>query len=437
MNKPAMALMELHIRADARFIHIVISYAEQAALAMGLARDDADRLKLAAEEIFSYLSVTAAPRKEMQIKVRGGGHYIDLQFCFEPDDFNMKAFNLTFKPPVYTDSIPRETGLLIAARVVDHIKFSQSGKKYLLTLRKEKTYPPLSEISLPETRQLMEYSLRPPDDAELTLLVHYANRCYPGALLPSFFTFPGKVNDMIHSGDFHAVIAADRAGTVGGAFLWSTHRAMLSECYGPYIFGQEKGPEIARALVDACLGTLARSPVTGLLAIYYTPELPLEYFEHLGTLWVKPGLQEAVERSAYYREFQEDAAGTVWAHSLLEPFLARKYEELVFARDIRLIDSHSEMGSRSAVIWAENNRELHHVLLHPVWWGSDAHEALAAYRETLGKEKISNLLFLMDLGYHWHCQFTPALLDNGFEPRLIIPNAGKSDIVLFQHREDC
>jgi len=50
------------------------------------------------------------------------------------------------------------------------------------------------------------------------------------------------------------------------------------------------------------------------------------------------------------------------------------------------------------------------------------------------KEKFESILFEMDLGKSWHCYFTPALTRSGFEPRLLLPYAGKGDLVIFQHR---
>jgi hypothetical protein len=65
--------------------------------------------------------------------------------------------------------------------------------------------------------------------------------------------------------------------------------------------------------------------------------------------------------------------------------------------------------------------------------GNDSEKVLEAYVETLQKEEILNIFFQMDLGRPWHCHFTPALLGCGFKPRLLLPYAGKGDLVIFQH----
>jgi hypothetical protein len=50
------------------------------------------------------------------------------------------------------------------------------------------------------------------------------------------------------------------------------------------------------------------------------------------------------------------------------------------------------------------------------------------------KEGITNILFEMDLGKSWQCHFTQPLLETGFEPRLVLPYAGRGDLIVFQHK---
>jgi hypothetical protein len=38
----------------------------------------------------------------------------------------------------------------------------------------------------------------------------------------------------------------------------------------------------------------------------------------------------------------------------------------------------------------------------------------------------------VDLGQAWQADFAPALLQNGFLARLVLPYAGEGDLVLFQ-----
>jgi hypothetical protein len=125
---------------------------------------------------------------------------------------------------------------------------------------------------------------------------------------------------------------------------------------------------------------------------------------------------------------------SVWAHSSIQAFLANQYQRLVFAREIRPVTEEGESSSPFSVISAEFDRAPGRVTLRPIWWGRNAEETLRAYVQTLLKEELPNIFFQMDLGRSWHCHFTPALVKCGFEPRLLLPYAGKGDLVIFQYK---
>jgi hypothetical protein len=109
---------------------------------------------------------------------------------------------------------------------------------------------------------------------------------------------------------------------------------------------------------------------------------------------------------------------------------------MVFARDIKLIRDEGEMGSPFSVVSAEFDKLQAVVTLRPVWWGDDAEEILAGDVKILQSDGIHGIFFELDMGRPWHSRFSPALEKNGFEPRLILPNCGKGDIVVFQHRTE-
>ncbi len=87
----------------------------------------------------------------------------------------------------------------------------------------------------------------------------------------------------------------------------------------------------------------------------------------------------------------------------------------------------------SQVLSAEFDRGASQVTLRPVWWGLDSEENVANHVRVLRDEGMSGILFEIDLGKPWHSRFTTALFSAGFEPRLVLPYAGKGDLVVFQH----
>jgi len=199
------------------------------------------------------------------------------------------------------------------------------------------------------------------------------------------------------------------------------------------LFDQPSESGMARALVDHCLSATARTRAIGLINRHPTAELPTEYFEPLGSLMLTVD-GDTIEMTTYFRHLEEDLGSTIWAHPLLEDFLKKEYRKLFFAREIKPIRDEGESGSPFSVLSADFDRAAGRVTLYPIWWGKDSQETLAAYVETLLNEGLPSMFFEMDLGASWQCHFTPALLEKGFEPRLVIPHAGKGDVVVFQYK---
>ncbi len=424
----------LSLRSDLTFLPVATSFVEHASLAFGLADTEVLSLTLATEEIFAYLCQVAAPDKGLQILCRAGGYYVDEEFLFEANDFDIRAFNITACASLGEQDVASETCLVIASRMVDRFRFFQDGNLLRLILTKEKSYPGLSELQVPSTRPLKDFFIRTPDAEELKVFVRMVDQVYEPPTIPMSFAFPGKVVDMAACGEYHAAIAVDKAGHIGGGLVWRLETQRLVECFGPYLLNQPPESSMAQALVDACMSSIARSSSIGLINRYPTPELPKEYFETLGSLTFRTLSGTAKEVTASYRHLEEDAGLIVWSHPALEAFLDGEYRRLVFAREIRLVRDEGERSSRYSVLSAEFDRGSSRVTLHPIWLGEDASETVSAHVETLVKEDIPNIFFEMDLGKAWQCHFAPALLGSGFEPRLVLPYAGQGDLVVFQYR---
>ena len=423
----------LNLKADLVFLPVATSFVEKGTKAFGLGEPEALALTLGAEEIFAYLCHVGAPGREVQMLCRSCGYYVDQEFIFQARDFNMRAFNLTASASFDDEAGYEETGLLIASRMVDRFQFFQEETGLRLILTKEKSYPSLSDLPIPDSKPLPEFSVRPPDSEELKSFVLLVNSHYPAHTIPASLTVPGKVVDMAICGDLHAAVAMDKVGHIGGGIAWRREGTQLVEFYGPYVFNQHAESDMAQVLTDHCIGAIARTSACGLINRYSTPDLPVAYFEPLGSLTLRQRNSTALETIAYYRHLEEDLGLSVWTHSSLDAFLKEQYQRLVFARDIKPVTEAGESSSPFSVISAEFDRLAGRVTLHPIWWGRNVEETVAAYVRTLLKEELPNIFFQMDLGRPWHCHFTPALLKCGFGPRLLLPYAGKGDLVVFQH----
>jgi len=428
--------LQLTVKAYKSLLRVTTGFVEQSALAFGLGRKESLALTLAAEEIFLYLCHISAPETEVEIRCRPGGWRVIVDLAFEGEGFHMEAFNLTATPAFTDGKATRETGLLLASRMVNRFKLSYAGTRLVLSLIKDKAYPESSGQTVPAAVPVSTFSVRRPAEKEVGVAVEMIKNHCGNLFNPPFTAFPGKATGMVESGDMDAAIAMDEAGHIGGILFWSLDRPAMVECYGPYVFHPESHPEMAIFLLDRCIEEIAHTNALGLLNRYPGTGTPLGYFERLGqqALFQKRG--ESVTVDACYRLLKEDTGSSVWAHPDLIPFLQSNYEKLVLPREIRPVDGHGGERGGSSVFFVEQNRNWSWATLCPIEFGSNAPEALNAHLQLLKKEGSFAIFFEMDLGHAWQTDFTPALFTNHFEPGFILPYGGEGDLVVFQHRLD-
>jgi hypothetical protein len=188
-------------------------------------------------------------------------------------------------------------------------------------------------------------------------------------------------------------------------------------CFGPYVFNQPAEGGLAAALVEACLAGIAKSEAMGLFCLFATPEMPAGYFETLGELdLIGPDGGREI-RPCYWRQLHEDPGARVWCHPDLEDWLGATYQRLFLARRLRLTRHEGEARPPHSVLGADFNRPAGSVVLRPILDGADVALNLARH---------------LDLEEAWQTDLTPVLLGAGFRPRLVLPQGGKSDLVVFQ-----
>jgi len=423
----------LSVAADSVFLPLVTSFVENGAIGLGLGRAEAMSLTLATEEIFSYLCQIASPDEMVEISCSGGGYYVRAVFHFSVEDFNMRAFNLTTSVSVDDEASLEEMGLLIASRTVERFQvLKERGKGVQLTLIKEKKYPSSDEDTVPTAMPLKEFSIQEPNPEEMKLLALLVSRHYQDLITPDFFEYPGKFVDMVEGGECRAAMALAPDGHLGGGIIWRWAGLKTVECFGPYLFNQDPDSSIPESLLENCLGHIAKTHAVGLINRYPTGDLPKEHFEPLGSLTIFQQDGPPTSLTAYFRQMQEDPGTSVWSHPELEGFLQGEFSRLVLPREIRLVKDLGETKTRFSVLSTEFDRSQNMVTLRPIGPGMDAGENLANHLKLLSRESLLSVFFEMDLAEPWHTEFTPALLKHGFTPRLVLPYAGKSDMVIFQ-----
>ena len=429
--------IQLTVPLEAAFTGLVTAFSEQAARALGLDAAAALKLTLSAEEVFSYLARHSPEVRWVRLEVISGGYYVELQVVFPPARVDLAVFNLTSSLSLEDDSDLEKLGLLIASRSADRFAIRREADGTIcIAFRKEKTYPPAEDIPPPPTRPLAEFSLEAPDPQQIKAISHLLAASYPAQYYPSAFGVPGKLADMLASGAYQAVVARDRAGHIGGCFIWRGPEGSLIHGYGPYLFGQPQDSPVAAAVVESCLEQVGKLPAVGILVRYPTPQLPADYFERLGSLDYHRADGSRLEWPHFFRQLQEDPGAQVWAHPELEDFLQETYQRLELARSIWTTRPEGESRPEHSVFAAHLDPGQGHVTLRPLWDGKDAAANLARHLELLRADGFRNLLLGMDLGVAWQAELVPDALSVGFRPRLVIPYGGTADVVIFQHQDE-
>jgi len=77
------------------------------------------------------------------------------------------------------------------------------------------------------------------------------------------------------------------------------------------------------------------------------------------------------------------------------------------------------------------DRANRQITLRAIWDGADVADNLAQHVKVLRADNLPNIFFEIDLAHAWQAGLTPALLEKGFRPRLVLPYGGKADVVVF------
>lgn len=421
---------------DEIFLPVVAAFVEKAAFCFGLGSDESLRLTLAAEEVFMHLcrKVNHSGRR-LQIACSNGGYFAQAVFSLPSEPFDLEAFNVTASISFDDDAALDSMGLVIASRSVDRFLLDrEKGGELGLTLVKEKSYSPLPpEVESAVAAPLSKTTLRPPAPEELKFISRLALSYYDAGGLSDILLHPGKLADMIAAGEYECLAAVGESGQIGGAVFWRSLGEKMVECFGPYIFNQPSASSISEELLDGCIGSVARSSAVGIVNVGPPPEFPRRRFELLGTFdaYGPDGSSSAVE--AWFRMLREDMGTAVWVHPDLEEFIRREYAKLVLPREIRVERPSGENVPRHSVLCAEFDRPRGRVTLRPMWPGADGAENIGRHLKLMKSEKIPDIHFAVDLGHAWQTLFIPGLLAQGFEPRYVLPYAGKADVVVFQY----
>lgn len=418
MNEHSCVNLAVPLRQD--LVSVVQRSVEESARAFGLDKGGCMRLMLAAEEVYAFLLQQGLEDESLSVVISDGG--ADVEVCISLSDgiLPMESFNQVPRDAADQPGSMRQ-GLFLAARSVSSLEAKREDRKMVLSFRQDKTYAP----TVPLTDDLSAkgpWTLKAALPVEANqLAARAASR--PSGELPSFMLFEGKASDLISSGNWGAFVAVDPKAQVGAGVFWEK-KGKTAFLYGPWTFCDD--PDLAESVLNTCIGELSRMNFDGVCIIDPTLETPLGFFEPLGQLPIGERIAPA-----YYRLLGEDEGGALYVHPSLEGTVSEMVDDLILPRAIHLVDPPEHSLSEGSALSIRLDPAAGKATLSVLSSGRDGAENLKAHLNILSDQGIEDVMFSLDLGISGDAVMGYALLKSGFVPRILLPWAGRGDILIF------
>lgn len=436
MNKENSRLLKLEVSAVKSYLPVVTRFVESAAKVSEMGRPDCLSLSLAAEEIFIYLCKFVCPDKSLEIHCHNGFYYARILFSFSSTKLDLSGLNITGAAISDPEEDLGAIGLLIASRSVDHLHVTvEKNNRILLSLTKEKSYPAYEEKH-PVISQAENLVTETPNTEKLKEFAAITSQYYAPPYTPSFFSYPGKLVDMVQSGEYSAIVALNEKREIAGGILLYFLTEKIVQIFGPYCFLKARKREIDEALLESCISRVARTKAIGLFSIWGLPETLQNHFERLGTFCFREAGKPPVDLASFYRLLHEDPGFEVWSASTLKEYLERQYRQLALARSIKTSRHMGETISGASLFSTEIHRDRAAVTLRPLLAGNDYAENIERHLRFLRDDSFVNIYVELDMGIAWHTGLTDALLASNFRPGILLPFAGKADLMIFQYNDE-
>jgi len=435
MSEKDKRRLSLRLPAHPEYVGLVMQFVERTAGVFGLAEGDVKSLELATEEIFMYLATSACPGGELLVECSDGVYFTEATFRFPAGPMNLRGLNIApAAPPNLEEDVDlSEMGLLIASRSVDRLNLTvEQNDRFKLTVVKEKSYPRIEEPP-PRPEEGGEIAVITPDAERIKDFAVLAAAHYREAERPACLDFPGKVVDMVAGGDYHCLIAVTPRSAVVGGLLFHYRTEKIVACHGPYLFPRNREGAAGEALLEACIGRVARGKALGIITLSVLPPGLQNDSETIGQLTYYGEDTTAVTIPHRYRHLHEDAGGEVWIHRDLRAYLEETYARLYLARNIRHVRDVRETRPGFSLFAADVARGRGEVMLRPLLPGGDFEDNLKRTIMFLRQENFRNIFFTLDLGIPWHAELIPLITVRGFRPGIVLPGAGRSDMIVFQY----
>ena len=425
------------VPAEPDWVPLLQSAAENAARIFGLAREKGLRLAMSMEEVLLYLA-RVLPGEAVRISLGQAPGAVSATFSLAADSLDLSAMNIVAgADPGEEDD--HALPLVLASRMSDGLHVSRVGGQLFLTLRQDHVYARISsqqgDEGLPCAPVRVEAAM------DYHRIAHGCARImgrYQARELPPWIAFPGKITDRAADGKFQVSVALDDADRVRGLLFWEYMSEKSVTFSGPWLL--DACDQGLAPLLEHMLLALARSKVS---CLFSNPDgtpsgldLSRHGFELLATITRTE--QDGDQRiPVWFRHLREDEGLQVWAHPGCIPFLEETYQRVFLPRTILpALDAVGRPQSHArdrSLFAAAMNRELGEIVLRPLLDGADNAENIARHLRVLRGEGYQRILFRIDLAEGWQAALCGDLLEQGCRPSLVLPQAGRSDVLLMEY----
>lgn len=250
--------------------------------------------------------------------------------------------------------------------------------------------------------------------------------------LPTFLSRPGMAADMLTIGHLNAILVTSGAWITGGV-LWRPLTDSCLELYGPYMFTADPDDQGLTLLLDDAVGRISRSGSRGLVRRQGPLAGYERFFDFLGELALTGISDAAAHCTYYYRQLKEESSGAVYCTGSLATFLSNQYDRLCLPRQVRETGIDPSRLRDASVLTMELEYARSLAIIRPLCSGNDMAANLTAHLDLLRGEGINNFIVEINTGRTEDTAFATALEETGFIPRLVIPDAGQGDLVIYDH----
>ena len=417
---------------SAQFLPLAMEFIDKGARGFGYNDRETGGLVLAMEELFSFYVRQAAGGSAVEIELEDQGYRLAPTISFRMANPDMRAFNLTWNVNPDSEESLEMLGPMIAARSVSSLRLDfGSDERVALRMTRDRDYPPAGAVALPPSGAAGTLRLSDPSPDDLR---HFAAMAAASdsPFIPPFLSRPGMAADMLDAGHLNAILVT-RGDWITGGLLWRPLTDSCLELYGPYLFSDDPDDRMLTLLLDEAVGRISRANCRGFVRRQGVLAGHERFFDFLGELEFVGVSGAAAHNTYYYRQLKEESGGVVYCSGALAAFLGEQYDRLCLPRQVREA-SHDRTRLRDASVLAvelEYARSL--AIIRPLCAGKDMAANLTAHLDLLRGEGINNFLVEINTGRSEDTAFATALEETGFVPRLLIPDAGQGDLVIYDH----